>query len=387
MHLIVGVPKEIAPRERRVGLVPDALKAVLDLDCEVRVERGAGADAGFPDAEYEAAGARIVDTGDAFAVDLVAKVRPPRARGAGGHEVDSLPRGSALISFLSPLDEPELAGRLAAQGVRAFSMELMPRVTRAQSMDALSSQSTIAGYRAVLTAATTLPRIFPMLVTAAGTLQPAKVLIVGAGVAGLQALGTARRLGAVTSAYDTRAVVKEQVQSVGAHFVELDLETGDAEDAGGYAVAQSEDFYQRQRDQLALHVAKSDVVITTALVPGQRAPLLIEERAVRGMRPGSVVVDLAAEKGGNCEVTVADEEVVVEGVHVLGPTNLPSEAPAHASQMYARNLTTFLAHLMQDGSLQLDLEDEITAGTLLTDAGRVVNERVAALLAAAGGEA
>jgi NAD(P) transhydrogenase subunit alpha len=266
-------------------------------------------------------------------------------------------------------------------------MELMPRVTRAQSMDALSSQSTIAGYRAVLTAATTLPRIFPMLVTAAGTLQPAKVLIVGAGVAGLQALGTARRLGAVTSAYDTRAVVKEQVQSVGAHFVELDLETGDAEDAGGYAVAQSEAFYQRQRDQLALHVAKSDVVITTALVPGQRAPLLIEERAVRGMRPGSVVVDLAAEKGGNCEVTVADEEVVVEGVHVLGPTNLPSEAPAHASQMYAHNLTTFLAHLVQDGSLQLDLEDEITAGTLLTNAGRVVNERVAALLAAAGGEA
>jgi NAD(P) transhydrogenase subunit alpha len=258
----------------------------------------------------------------------------------------------------------------------------MPRVTRAQSMDALSSQSTISGYRAVLLAALALPRIFPMLVTAAGTLQPAKVLVIGAGVAGLQALGTARRLGAVTFAYDTRDVVKEQVESVGARFVELDLETEGSEDSGGYAKSQSEEFYQRQRDQLAQHVEKADVVITTALVPGQQAPLLIEESAVRSMRPGSVVIDLAAEKGGNCGGTQADQQVDLNGVQLLGPTNLPSEVPAHASQMYARNITTFLEHLLEEGSLKVDLEDEITAGTLIVHQGAIVNERVLGLLSA-----
>ena len=318
--MIVGLPKEIAPGEARVALVPDSVKRLTALDLELRMEKGAGEAAGFPDSLYEAAGAQIVaDPADIFRSELVVKVRAPRARTQGGHEVDALEPGASLISFLSPLDEPEIARLLADRGVRAFSMELMPRVTRAQSMDALSSQSTIAGYRAVLLAATNLPRIFPMLVTAAGTLQPAKVLVVGAGVAGLQALGTAKRLGAVTSAYDTRSAVREQVQSVGAKFVELDLDAGDSEDSGGYAKAQTEAFYQEQRDQLAEHVVRSDVVITTALVPGQTAPLLIEETAVRGMGPGSVIVDLAAEKGGNCAVTRADEDVVVGGVPCTRP--------------------------------------------------------------------
>ncbi|MFP8873492.1 MAG: Re/Si-specific NAD(P)(+) transhydrogenase subunit alpha [Myxococcota bacterium] len=381
--MIVGVPREIASGECRVALVPDAVKSLLKAGVDVLVESGAGVAAGFPDADFEAAGARVSsDTGEVLGADLVLKVRAPQATGDGGHEVDRLREGGSLICFLNPLDQPELAERLAQRRVDSFSMELMPRVTRAQSMDALSSQSTISGYRAVVLAAVALPRIFPMLVTAAGTLQPAKVLVIGAGVAGLQALSTARRLGAVTSAYDTRDVVKEQVQSVGARFVELDLDAGDSEDAGGYAKSQSEEFYQRQRDQLAEHVAKADVVITTALVPGQQAPLLIEESAVRAMRPGSVVVDLAAEKGGNCGGTQADQEVNLGGVQVLGPTNLPSEVPAHASQMYARNITTFLDHLLEEGNLKVDLEDEITAGTLIVHQGAIVNERVLGLLGA-----
>ena len=381
--MIVGVPREIASGECRVALVPDAVKVLLKAAVDVVVESGAGVAAGFPDADFEAAGARISsDAGEVLGADLVLKVRAPQETGEGNHEVDRLREGASLICFLNPLDQPQLAERLAKRRVDSFSMELMPRVTRAQSMDALSSQSTISGYRAVLLAALRLPRIFPMLVTAAGTLQPAKVLVIGAGVAGLQALGTARRLGAVTFAYDTRDVVKEQVESVGARFVELDLDTGDSEDSGGYAKSQSDEFYQRQRDQLAEHVAKADVVITTALVPGQQAPLLIEESAVRAMRPGSVVVDLAAEKGGNCGGTQADQEVDLDGVKVLGPTNLPSEVPAHASQMYARNITTFLEHLLEEGNLKVDLEDEITAGTLIVHQGAIVNERVLGLLGA-----
>ncbi|HEM45481.1 MAG TPA: NAD(P) transhydrogenase subunit alpha, partial [Alphaproteobacteria bacterium] len=306
------------------------------------------------------------------------KVQPPTQQ-----EIGSLRAGGFLISFLKPLDQTDLTQALAARGVSAFAMELMPRITRAQSMDALSSQSTIAGYRAVLLASLALPRIFPMLVTAAGTLKPARVLVVGVGVAGLQALGTAKRLGAVTYGYDTRAAVKEQVQSLGARFVELDLDTGDAEDAGGYAKAQTEEFYQRQRNELAKHVAQADVVITTALVPGQRAPLLIEASAIEAMKPGSVVVDLAAEKGGNCALTRPDEDVVVGGVTIIGHTNLPSEVPAHASQMYAKNVVTFLEHLVEEGSIALDFSDEITAGTLVTHAGNLVNERLGGTLPAA----
>lgn len=367
----IGVPKESAPGERRVALVPDALKATAKLGADVLVESGAGVEAGFEDEAYVAAGARIVNNATALGADLVLKVQPP-----SDGEIALLSKGAALISFLKPLDMPELPQKLAARGVSAFSMELMPRITRAQSMDALSSQSTIAGYRAVLLAASALPRIFPMLVTAAGTLQPAQVLVVGVGVAGLQALGTAKRLGARTSGYDTRPVVREQVESLGAKFIELDLDTAGSEDAGGYAKAQSEEFYRQQRRLLGEHVSRSDVVITTALVPGQRAPLLIEEDAVKAMRPGSVIVDLAAEKGGNVALTKADQDIRVHGVTIIGHTNLPSEIPAHASQMYAKNLTTFLEHLVKDAAVTFDFSDEITTGTLVSYDGKVVNERL-----------
>jgi len=378
--VIVAVPKEVSAGERRVALVPDAVKQLRGKGALVIVERGAGAAAGFDDAAYERAGAAI--EGDVKALlaraDVVVKVQPPGARPDGSHEVDSLRPGVVLIGFLRPLDAPELAQRLAGAKVTAFAVELMPRITRAQSMDALSSMSSLAGYRAVLIAAASLSRIFPMLVTAAGTISPARVLVIGAGVAGLQAIATARRLGAIVEAYDTRPAVKEQVESLGARFVELDLDTKDAEGAGGYARAQSEDFYRRQREQLAKRVAAADVVITTALVPGQRAPILIEEPAVRAMRPGSVIVDLAAEKGGNCACTEADREVVVHGVRILGPTNLPSDLATNASQMYARNLVTFLLHLLRDGKIALDLEDEITRGALLTHEGAIANEAVRA---------
>lgn len=379
--MIVAVPKETAPGERRVALVPDAVKSLVGKGLEIRVGSGAGVQAGFPDAQYLEAGASLVGDFAALAAgaDLVLKVQPPSLA-----EVGALRSGCALICFLKPLDEPELSQALADRGIDAFSMELMPRITRAQSMDALSSQSTIAGYRAVLLAATALPRIFPMLVTAAGTLQPARVLIIGAGVAGLQALGAAKRLGAVTSAYDTRPAVREQVESLGARFVELAIDTGDAEDAGGYARAQTEEFYVKQRAELAKHVVASDVVITTALVPGKPAPLLIEEQAVKAMKPGSVIVDLAAEKGGNCAVTRPGEDTQVHGVTLIGRTNLPAEIPAHASQMYAKNLLTFLDHLIgEDGKIRFDGEDEIVDGTLVTRAGNVVHDVVLGQL---GGE-
>jgi NAD(P) transhydrogenase subunit alpha len=384
--VIIGVPKEIAPGERRVALVPDAVRAIAGDEVQIVIEAGSGLAAGFDDAAYEKVGAVIeADAGALYGrADVVLKVQPPCDRAGGGHEVDSLRSGSTLVAFLKPLDLPELAQRLANRGVTAFAMELLPRITRAQSMDALSSQSTIAGYRAVLVGAAALPKIFPMLVSAAGTIQPARVLIIGAGVAGLQAIATARRLGAVVEAYDTRAAVKEQIESLGARFVELDLDAGDAEDAGGYAKAQAEEFYERQREQLGKRVAASDVVITTALVPGQPAPFLINEAAVKGMRAGSVIVDLAAEKGGNCELTRPDETAVVHGVTIIGSTNLPGEIPANASQMYAKNLTTFLKHLAPEGELVLDLEDEITAGAMLTHDGKIVNEAVRARVKGGG---
>jgi NAD(P) transhydrogenase subunit alpha len=378
--VIVAVPREISAGERRVALVPDAVKQLVGKGLEVVVERGAGAGAGFDDAAYERAGAKIEPDAKALLAraDVVLKVQGPTARPDGSHEVDALRPGSVLVGFLRPLDALELARRLAGAKVTAFAVELVPRITRAQAMDALSSMSSLAGYRAVLLAAEALPRIFPMLVTAAGTISPARVLVIGAGVAGLQAIATARRLGAIVEAYDTRPAVKEQVESLGARFVELDLDTKDAEGAGGYARAQSEDFYARQREQLAKRVAAADVVITTALVPGQRAPVLIEEAAVRGMRPGSVIVDLAAEKGGNCACTQADRDVLAHGVRVLGPTNLPSDLATNASQMYSRNLVTLLLHLLRDGKVALDLEDEITRGALLTHEGAITNEAVRA---------
>jgi NAD(P) transhydrogenase subunit alpha len=378
---MIAVPKETAPGERRVALVPEVVRALVKDGFQVAVETGAGAAAGFPDAAYRDAGASLAPDATALlaSADLVVKVRPPRALD-GSHEVDLLRPGSILLGFLRPLDEPELAAKLAARGVSAFAMELMPRITRAQAMDALSSQATIAGYRAVLLGASVLPKIFPMLVTAAGTLSAARVFVVGAGVAGLQALATAKRLGAVTEAYDVRPAAKEQVLSVGARFVELALETADSEDKGGYAKAQSEEFYRKQRELLGERVRAADVVITTALVPGRRAPVLVEPEAVRGMRPGSVLVDLAAEQGGNCPLTQADRVVIENGVTILGPTNLPSEAPLHASQMYARNVSAFLRHLAPKAQLALDLSDELTRAPLLAHEGKLVNEAVQARL-------
>ncbi len=388
--MIIGIPREVLAGERRVALEPAAVKTLVDAGVEVLVQSGAGVESGHIDGEYENAGARLAQTAAQVlgGADVILKVQPPQPLGSGdaSHEVDLITEGAALISLLKPLDEPQLAERLAKRRITAFAMEFMPRITRAQAMDALSSQSSLAGYEAVLMAAGALPRIFPMMVTAAGTLKPSKLLVIGAGVAGLQALGTAKRLGAVTSGYDTRPVVKEQVQSLGARFVELDLDTGGSEDAGGYAKAQTEEFYQRQRELLGEHVAKSDVVITTALVPGQQAPLLIEEAAVKAMRPGSVIVDLAAEKGGNCACTQADQVIIAHGVTVMGPTNLPSRVPAHASQLYARNVVTFLQHLLEEGRLKIDLEDEITSGTLISHEGNVVNERVRSLLGAGPAE-
>ncbi len=386
--MIVGVPLESWPGERRVALVPDAVRGLCGAGVEVAVECGAGSAAGFDDAAYEKAGARLEPDGRALLgrAGLVLKVQPPRPRADGSHEVDDLAEGGILIGLLRPLEFPDLARRLARRQVTAFAMELLPRITRAQAMDALSAMSTLAGYRAVLIGAVALPKIFPMLTTAAGTIPPARVFVIGAGVAGLQAIATAKRLGAVVEAYDTRPAVKEQVQSLGARFVELGLESGDAEDASGYARAQSEEFYRRQRELLGKRIANADVVVTTALVPGQRAPLLIPEETVRSMRPGSVIVDLAAEQGGNCALTEAEREVTAHGVRILGPTNLPSDVPANASQMCSKNLTSFLGHLMRDGAIHLDLEDEITRGALLSHQGEIVNERVRALVEAGGGE-
>ena len=381
--MIVGVPKETAAGERRVALVPDAVKPLKAKGIELLVQAGAGDAAGFADDAYVQAGAAIeADASALFArADVIAKVQGPRAVAGAAHEADALRAGQVLVGALRPLDQPELAARLAQRRVTAFALELMPRITRAQAMDILSSMATIAGYHAVLLAASSLPKIFPLLVTAAGTVSPARVLVIGAGVAGLQAIATARRLGGVVEAYDTRPVVKEQVQSLGARFVELALETKDAQDAGGYARAQSEEFYARQRELLGERVRASDVVITTAQVPGARAPLLVDEAAVRGMRLGSVIVDLAAEGGGNCALTRAGEVVVANGVTILGPLNLPSAHALHASQLYSRNLQNFLVHLAPEGKLVLDLSDELTRGPLLTHEGEVMHEGVRARLA------
>jgi NAD(P) transhydrogenase subunit alpha len=349
----VGVPKETAPGERRVALVPDAIPR-LPAGVEVAVERGAGAGAGFPDEAYEDAGASLVE--DPWDADLVVKVQKPSAA-----EVQRLREGSVLIAFLNPLTDHEGLEQLAARGVTAFAMESIPRITRAQAMDALSSQSTVSGYKAVLLAAARLPKFFPLLMTAAGTVAPARVLVLGAGVAGLQAIATARRLGAVVSAFDTRPAVREQVESLGASFLDLGVRGDETE--GGYATELTEEQERLQQEALTRAIADCDVVITTALVPGRPAPLLITAEAVRSMRPGSVVVDLAAEAGGNCELTEPGEEVVREGVTILGPLHLPETMPVHASQLYARNVSALLAHLAPEGELRLDWDDEITAGT------------------------
>ena len=382
--MIVGVPKETFPGERRVAVVPSVVPALTKASLDVLIESSAGTAAGFPDAAYTDAGARVAASrAQLFAdADIVLQVRSPGVAGdAGRADLELLRPGQAILGLSDPLGEPAAARAVAERGVAAFSMELIPRITRAQSMDALSSMATVAGYKAVLLAAEALPRMFPMMMTAAGTITPAKVFVVGAGVAGLQAIASARRLGARVEAYDVRPAVKEQVESLGASFVELPLETEGAEDAGGYAKAQDESFYRRQRETMVRVVAASDVVITTALIPGKTAPILVTAEAVAGMAPGSVVVDLAAERGGNCELTLGDETVVTDtGVTILGPTNLPSTVPYHASQMYAKNISTLLLHLVKEGALALDMDDEITAGTLVSRDGAVVHPRICDLL-------
>jgi len=377
--MIIGVPKETFPGERRVALVPTVVPSLTKAGFEVVVEAGAGVSAGYLDKDFTDKGARIVASrAEVFkTADVVVQVLCYGSNDRTGRDDVPLYRqGQSLVGFLRPLGAVEAVQAIAAAGVSSFSVELMPRITRAQSMDALSAMATIAGYKAVVLAADTLPRLFPMLTTAAGTVTPARVLIIGAGVAGLQAISTARRLGAVASAYDVRPAVKEQVQSLGGRFVELPLEAKDAQDARGYATAQDETFYRRQRELLGRVVAESDVVITTAVVPGKKAPVLVTEDMVKGMAPGSVIVDLAAERGGNCDLTEAGKVVVKHNVSIVGQINLASAVPYHASQMYAKNVATFLLHLFKGGKPELDLEDEITRETLVTRGGAIVHARV-----------
>jgi NAD(P) transhydrogenase subunit alpha len=374
----VAIPKERAPDEHRVALVPDTAAKLKAASLDVSVESGAGAGAFIPDGAFEAAGVKVVKVagpllGDA---DAVLKVQAPMIE-----EVGLLKSGSVLISFLQPATQADVVRALAKRGVTAFSLELLPRISRAQSMDALSSQASAAGYKAVLMAAGRLGKFFPMMMTAAGTVPPARVLVMGAGVAGLQAIATARRLGAVVSAYDVRPAVKEEVQSLGATFIELALESQQGE--GGYAREQSEEFLRKQRELIGEHVAKSDVVITTAAVPGRRAPLLVTGDMVKAMRPGSVVVDLAADTGGNVELTQAGKDLDVGGVTIIGTRNVPSTMPLHASQLFARNVMNLLLHLVKDGAITLDFQDEITKGSCVTHGGEIVNERAKQLLAPA----
>ena len=380
--IVVGVPKETFPGERRVALIPDVVPLVIKAGGEVLIETGAGARAGIIDESYTKKGAKITSREDIFAKsDVIFQVRALGANPeAGRADLDKMRQGQIVIGFTESLGEPGLSKELAESGVTLFSLELLPRITRAQSMDVLSSMATIAGYRAVLDAATTLPKMFPMFMTAAGTIAPARLLVVGVGVAGLQAIATAKRLGAVVSAYDIRPAVKEQVKSLGAKFVELELEAGEAEDKGGYAKAMDDEFYRKQRELMTKVVAEQDVVITTAAVPGKKAPILVTEEMVKGMTPGSVIVDLAAERGGNCEVTRPGEAVEVHGVTVLGPLNVPSTIPYHASQMYSKNITTFFQNIVKDGVINLDMEDEIIKDTMICKGGEVVSPRVLELL-------
>jgi len=377
--MIVGVPRESFPGERRVALVPATIPNLIKAGLEVLVEAGAGAAAGYPDADYAAKGAKIAaDRAEVFrAADIVVQILCYGSNDKTGKaDVPLFRKGQVLIGFLRPLGSIETIQEIAAKGVTSFSVELMPRTTRAQSMDVLSSMGTICGYKAVVLAADTSPRIFPMLTTAAGTITPGRVFVIGAGVAGLQAIATARRLGAVASAYDMRPAAKEQVQSLGGRFVELPIEAKDAEDSRGYARAQDETFYKRQRELLGKVVAESDVVISAAVIPGKKPPILVTKEMVASMAPGSVIVDLAGERGGNCELTRPGEIVVEHGVTIIGWFNLASTVPYHASQMYARNVSAFLLNLVKDGKLQLSLDDEIVRETMLTRGGEVVNARV-----------
>jgi NAD(P) transhydrogenase subunit alpha len=378
----VGVVKELLPGESRVAMIPKCVETLIKAGLQVSIEQGAGAAAGYTDAAFQSAGATIVPNRAAvYESEIVLQVR-----GCGAQKQFSdidrtlLRSGQWLIATLDPLGEPQTIADYASTGAAIFSLELIPRITRAQSMDVLSSQATIAGYRAVLLAATALPKMFPMMMTAAGTLSAAKVFVIGVGVAGLQAIASAKKLGGVVSAYDVRPACREQVESLGGKFVELQLGNTGAEDKGGYAKAMDEEFYRKQRELLTNVVRQSDVVITTAAIPGKKSPTLVTADAVEGMAPGSVIVDLGAERGGNCELTQENERVIKHGVTILGPTNLPSEVPFHASQMFANNITKFLLNMVKKGAMELNTEDEIVRETLLTQGGIVVNPRISSLL-------
>ncbi len=380
----IGVPKEVFPGERRVALVPSLIPALTKAGHEVRIESGAGFEAGHPDAEYREKGAEVVSgRAEVFSrSEIILQVRAAGAAGeAGESDLDRLKSGQVVIAATDPLGAPDGCKSYAEKQITLFGMELVPRITRAQSMDILSSQALVAGYKAVMLAANETPRLFSMEMTAAGTLSPARVLIIGAGVAGLKAIATAKRLGAVVYAYDVRAAVAEQIESLGGKFVTVEADAGEAEDKGGYAKEMTEEFYVRQRARMAEVAKDCAAVITTAAIPGKKSPLLLTAEGVRGMAPGSCIVDLAAERGGNCELARPDERVVENGVVILGPTNLPSQMSTHASQMYGKNLVTFLGLLFdKEGTLQLDVDDEIVRETMVTRGGEVVNERVRSLL-------
>jgi len=381
--MIVGVPVETYPAERRVALVPSVASDLAKAGLDVLVQRGAGEKAGFPDAGYQKVEARLASDREQLfsSADIILQVNPLNVHPGAGDDLELLREGQIVIGLLNPLGAPEGVQKLAQRGVTAFALELLPRISRAQSMDALTSMATIAGYKAVLVAAGELPKMYPLMMTAAGTIRPARVFVIGAGVAGLQAIATAHRLGALVQAYDVRPAVKEQVESLGAKFLELELTTEGSEGSGGYAQAMDEEFYQRQREMMSRVVAESDVVITTAAVAGRKAPMLITEEAVQGMQSGSIILDLAAEGGGNCELTRPGERVEYNGVTILGPTDLPSTVAHHASQMYARNVAAFLQNLVKEGQLHLNLEDEIIRDTLLAHQGELVNPQVRELLA------
>lgn len=381
--MIIGIPKETFPGEKRVALIPAIIPSLQKGGMEVHLESGAGVESGYPDAAYSEKGGTIVASRRELfeRARIVVQVRTLGANPDHGRaDLPMMQRDQVIVGIAEALSNPQAIGALQTQHVRAFAMELMPRITRAQTMDVLSSMGTVSGYKAVLMAANALPKMLPMLMTAAGTVTPAKVFIIGAGVAGLQAISMARRLGAAVEAYDVRPAVKEQVLSLGAKFVDLPLDAGDAQDKGGYAKAQDEAFYQRQRDLLTKVLTSSDVVITTAAVPGKKAPILITADMVAGMSPGSVIVDLAAERGGNCALTRVNETVVEHGVTIIGPENPASLVPYHASQMYSKNIATFLLHLVKKGELTLDMEDDITKDTLLTRDGKIVHPHVRTLL-------
>ena len=383
--MIVGVVNETFPGERRVALTPRILSALVKKDLEVIVEGGAGESAGFRDAEFQEKGARIVaGRGDVFgSADIICQVRALGANPeAGKADLELMRPGQVIIGHAEPLTDPAPAQAIAERGAVLFGMELMPRITRAQTMDVLSSQATIAGYKAVLMAAENLPRMFAMMMTAAGTVAAAHVFVMGAGVAGLQAIATARRLGGVVKAYDIRPAVKGEVQSLGAKFVELEIDAAASQDKGGYAKAMDEEFYRKQRELMAETLTETHAVITTAAVPGKKAPVLVTEDMVKGMPSSSVIVDLAAERGGNCELTRADETVVAHGVTILGPTNLPSTVPYHASQMYAKNIQNFIFELLKEGELNFDLDNEVIKETMVTRDGQVVHDRVREMLGA-----